>query len=516
MAVWAALGAEHAAQGRAGMKVEVFRSLRMLMATVLLMNVGTAFAQFVLSDDRSGMTCADYVGGDSLAWQRQGGDWMDAQGAIYGEVPFARQIVPRTRETQGVVWNVTELVRTWQQDASIQGGVFLRQLGSPDASVVFHSREAEERTLHPVLNIEWDDATNQTLSPIADATMDCSSASGKGTKSTLQVGGRRSVILIFPFARRTGAQVLSANLRMFSERQHRASSDIGVFRLHVPFADVADKRTGIAAGYEFDEGLREHPSVIFSSGFESRSWLDEWSSMGRSSNAELISRSGSNGFEPWFGSALAVTVDKGKKMGLNLLYRFQEKTGSEPEEAYFRYYLRLGSNWTPRAGGKLPGFAGTYNRAGWGGRMSDGINGWSARGRFEGASANRPGRSLIGSYVYHADMIKKYGSGWGWNLGPTGLLENNRWYSIEQYVKLNRPGAADGVLRAWIDGVLVFEKADLRFRKTPELGIETLWMNVYHGGTARAPHDITLYIDNVVIASEYIGPVGGGGDVARR
>ena len=104
-------------------------------------------------------------------------------------------------------------------------------------------------------------------------------------------------------------------------------------------------------------------------------------------------------------------------------------------------------------------------------------------------------------------MTKEYGDGWGWNMGPTGLLENNRWYGIEQYVKLNDPGKENGVLKAWIDGVLVFEQTGIRFRDSPDLRIESLWMNVYHGGTARAPHDLTLYIDNVVLAREYIGPV---------
>ena len=37
-------------------------------------------------------------------------------------------------------------------------------------------------------------------------------------------------------------------------------------------------------------------------------------------------------------------------------------------------------------------------------------------------------------------------------------LENNRWYCIEQHVKLNTPGQSDGVLRGWVDGRLAFER----------------------------------------------------------
>jgi hypothetical protein len=60
-----------------------------------------------------------------------------------------------------------------------------------------------------------------------------------------------------------------------------------------------------------------------------------------------------------------------------------------------------------------------------------------------------------------------------------------------------------------VDGKLVFEKTDIRFRDVPDLHIETLWMNVYHGGTKAADRDISLYIDNVVIAKKYIGPMAG-------
>ena len=108
----------------------------------------------------------------------------------------------------------------------------------------------------------------------------------------------------------------------------------------------------------------------------------------------------------------------------------------------------------------------------------------------------------------YADTPTKYGATWGWNLGPTGRLEKNRWYSIEQYVKMNDPGRANGLLRAWIDGILVFERSDIRFRSTSDLKIEALWMNVYHGGTMSAPQDLSLFIDNVVVATQYIGTAG--------
>jgi hypothetical protein len=218
----------------------------------------------------------------------------------------------------------------------------------------------------------------------------------------------------------------------------------------------------------------------------------------------VVNEDKDRGFEPLQNKALRIRVDKGGHYGASLDYDFKKKTGSEPEEIYFRYYLRFGSDWNPRRGGKLPGIGGTYGRAGWGGRPSDGRNGWSARGQFNG---QREGKTPVGFYCYHADMRGRYGSSWIWEKDKLGFLENERWYCIEQYVKMNTPGKNDGVLRGWVDGKLAFEKTDVRMRDIPDLKIECIWINIYHGGTWSAPSDDHLFIDNVVIAKRYIGPM---------
>jgi hypothetical protein len=192
-------------------------------------------------------------------------------------------------------------------------------------------------------------------------------------------------------------------------------------------------------------------------------------------------------------------------------YAFKDKTGEEPEEIYFRYYLRFASDWLPTVeGGKLPGVSGTYGRAGWGGRKTNGQNGWSMRGVF--ARMPEEGNPLrnyivIGTYAYHADTEGIYGDDWIWDLGLRGLLRRNQWYCIEQYFRLNHVGAKDGELKAWIDGELAIDHTGFRVRDVPDIRIEKIWMNVYHGGVTPSPADLHLYIDNVVIARRYIGPM---------
>ena len=72
---------------------------------------------------------------------------------------------------------------------------------------------------------------------------------------------------------------------------------------------------------------------------------------------------------------------------------------------------------------------------------------------------------------------------------------------------MNTPGETDGILRAWVDGRLAYERTDWRWRHVDTLKIEQIWMNVYHGGTAVSPYDQHLYVDNVVVADRYIGPM---------
>jgi hypothetical protein len=255
--------------------------------------------------------------------------------------------------------------------------------------------------------------------------------------------------------------------------------------------------------------------VLFATGFEADDWKTQWTQS--AGKVDTVAAHPENKFEPLLGKACRAHLEKGALTAMNMTYQFRKKIGAEPEQVYFRYYLRFGNDWQQTVqGGKMPGISGTYGKAGWGGRKVNGKDGWSARGSF-GLTLpdNNPlaGKQPLGWYCYHADMEGNYGSGWIWTKGYRGFLDNNRWYCIEQYVKLNtpgqdgEPGARDGVLRVWVDGRPAFEKTDIRFRDVEDLKIEQIWMNVYHGGTVPSPRDQHLYVDNVVVAKKYIGPM---------
>ena len=138
---------------------------------------------------------------------------------------------------------------------------------------------------------------------------------------------------------------------------------------------------GLAAKYPKDHGIQDDPNVIFATGFESPDWKEEWS---RASGVlSTIDSDPQRKFEPLDGKACQALLAEGKLTAMNMTYDFQKQIGSEPEEIFFRYYLRFGDDWKQTVqGGKMPGVAGTYGRAGWGGRKVKGKNGWSARGQF--------------------------------------------------------------------------------------------------------------------------------------
>lgn len=260
---------------------------------------------------------------------------------------------------------------------------------------------------------------------------------------------------------------------------------------------------GLAAKHPGDRGIAAHPDVVAAADFETDAWRKQWDG-GNRGTVSVVAEDAGRKFQPFQGRALRIAVPRGQHYGASISFPFKKRTGAEPEEIFFRYCLRFADDWDPARGGKLPGIGGTYGRGGWGGRPCDGRNGWSARGQFNG---RRDGRTPIGFYCYHADMKGKYGSGWMWEREGRGLLENNRWYCIEQQARMNTPGRADGVLRGWVDGRLAFEKTDVRMRHVPDLKIESIWINIYHGGSWSAASDDHLYIDNVVVARRYIGPV---------
>ncbi|MBN1418708.1 MAG: DNRLRE domain-containing protein [Planctomycetes bacterium] len=453
-------------------------------------------------DGQDGATRDDYNRAGRLAWHHLLGDWRDAEDAEQGADPYAIARIDDDDRTKPVEWDVTALVRQWVSGAQPQQGFFLRAL---KGTFRFHSREAADEALRPSLVISTA-GENVAMAPEADTYLDRSTYRSLGRAEVLVAG---HVLLRFPIGRiPAGTKIERATLRLHTFAQY-GDGEVAVFRCRQGHSlPPCEPRPGLAAGYPDDAKIGEDPAVVFASDFESASWREEWTFA--QGTIEPVDVDPARRFEPLSGRALRVRIPRGENGAMSAGFAFRKEIGEEPEEIYFRYYLRLGDDWDQTVdGGKMPGVSGTYGVAGWGGRRSNGENGWSARGAFaRSIPEGNPlaGTHPIGTYCYHADQPGTYGEIWLWQEGYRGFLEKNRWFCIEQFVRLNEPGEKDGILRAWVDGRLAFEKTDIRFRKVPRLRIEQVWMNVYHGGTATSPRDQHLFIDKVVIARAYIGP----------
>lgn len=248
--------------------------------------------------------------------------------------------------------------------------------------------------------------------------------------------------------------------------------------------------------------VAEHPdavATIFQADFEGRDW---GAGMRNTNSRHLrIMSPGDTGFDPIDGRALRILIPQGSHYGSSIAIHFSDHLPEEPETAYFRYHIRLCGHWSTRFSGKLPGFGGTYGRAGWGGKPTDGTDGWSTRGLFVAHSGEgRRERVPVGFYSYHADMRGTYGDNWRWD--EAGWLRPGTWHLVEQEIRLNTPDKSDGVLSAWVDGRRVYHNTGARLRNNPRLKVQNIWMNVYYGGKTPAEHDLHLDIDNIFVARE--------------
>ncbi len=89
---------------------------------------------------------------------------------------------------------------------------------------------------------------------------------------------------------------------------------------------------------------------------------------------------------------------------------------------------------------------------------------------------------------------------------PFTYLSFDRWYCFEIGLYLNTPGQHDGEARFWIDGVLQSRTVNMRFRDVEELLPMYVHLNM-HRTTPYFAHTMKRYVDNIVIAREYIGPM---------
>lgn len=186
---------------------------------------------------------------------------------------------------------------------------------------------------------------------------------------------------------------------------------IGLESLLAPAFEFTTSAAGPAAipivGDCTDEpSLTGRNDIVFCERWESATWYSDHGYVGNgektsppAADADDVSDTRLVSTNCVAGSCLEVDTPKWQKGSLSVRWPMNEASLT-PDEMYFRYYIRLGDEWTPQqcfdgtdnvdqAAGKLPGFADTRGSGDPGGQCgnggndpSDGTECWSARGGF--------------------------------------------------------------------------------------------------------------------------------------
>ncbi|MEA2000957.1 MAG: S-layer homology domain-containing protein [Actinomycetota bacterium] len=231
-------------------------------------------------------------------------------------------------------------------------------------------------------------------------------------------------------------------------------------------------------------------------------WNDPWrdSTVGPRNNLSVI--------DGHIGSGVRVTIDKGEHFGAAMRWRFMDNGIEEPEQLWFRYYLRFPEDFANTGKGKLPGPAGLYSSSGRGNRPSTPTEpGWSARMFFSPTYDDRDAdHTRIGYYLYHLDQVKNHGDLLLWD-ETAATLEHGRWYCIEGQVQINTPGQDDGRVTGWVDGTEAFNRDDVRLRRADEsaVRIDSFWFDVYFGGKVPTTEQLQIDFDSLSFGQERLG-----------
>jgi len=312
---------------------------------------------------------------------------------------------------------------------------------------------------------------------------------------------------------------------------------------------------GIAGKYPGDIGISDDPSVLFAEDFERDSIESIARHWGEISNDEIMTLSEDVPRNSSGKRSIRMTAILGENTGGHLYTLFPRGV----DTAFARFYVKF-----PADAGYIHHFVhlGGYNpptRWPQGGagerprgddRVTVGIEPYGSYGRY-------PAPGAWNFYTYWHDMkISADGKYWGNGLHPVepAFVPKDRWQCVEIMLKLNSsPDLYDGELALWLDGKLIAHFArgvrrsnwtgmgfslladegepfeGFRWRTSSDLKINFFWLLHYVtensirqnkssffslnrtmsclGSLSKKPEVNSVWFDDVVVSTEYIGPI---------
>jgi hypothetical protein len=280
--------------------------------------------------------------------------------------------------------------------------------------------------------------------------------------------------------------------------------------------------TGIAARYPGDVGIADDPSVIFADDFEATAspsdLRDRWDVVWNEATLRVAE-------EPENVNAGARAIEmifpRGGEVGNGLMKHLTD----EREVLFLRFHSKFDPALDITGAGSFHNggsISAHYHVDGMStpGVRADGTNKFLVSYEATVWSGPPPGHLI--AYVYHPGQRDDYGDiffpngevmpntslpgdfGDDFVARPNVTPELGRWHAFELMVRANTPGARDGRIAMWLDGRLIADFPNMRFRD-----VDTLLIDYLNIGGYINPNDVRenrLWFDDVVAATSYIGP----------
>jgi hypothetical protein len=267
---------------------------------------------------------------------------------------------------------------------------------------------------------------------------------------------------------------------------------------------------GLAAEFKADAGISAHRAVIFADDFETGELGARW-------DEQTTAKARALGFAPG-GSAvcgtrcLRVEARLGENQGGGLTKWFEPAdpvfvrfyVRFDPGCDYVHHFVTLRANKGLRGGEKWSGFGGAGLLPAGDERFSTALEPWGNWARWPA-----PGKWNFYSY-WHEMRVSPDGKYWGNSFLAEAQdpIPKDRWVCAEFMLKHNTPGQPDGEQAFWIDGQLLGHWRGINWRKTEALKANALTLESYVTDRWTKNPTNVVYFDNMVIARQYIGPVG--------
>lgn len=269
---------------------------------------------------------------------------------------------------------------------------------------------------------------------------------------------------------------------------------------------------GLASKYPGDRGLDQDAAVILFEDFSAEDYPSRWAEVRDPEGAVLQRVSLPLEGLPEDNAALQVTATLSQNTGGGLTQWFQPA-----ETVYIRFYVRfdkdcdylhhfctLRANKALRGRDAWSGFGGAGVRPQGDERFSTAIEPFGDWGRLR-----PPGKWNFYSYWYQMEPSPD-GKYWGNAFRPAEqpLIDTQRWICVEMMLKHNTPGQADGEQAFWIDGQLLGHWVEIPWRTSADLWANAFTLESYVTDRWTKHEQNIVWFDQVVIAKQYIGPIG--------